>query len=215
MCGPMRPDLMCADDAPPQTFRTAAVPDTCVTSMEWLNEHADPLLLAASNDGVVRAWKDAHRDPAADLRLAFHALPELMLLREGGSGLVTCWHPEPTTLMVSGNSKYMRAWDLTAEQCVGLTNLNVASCVSAMAAAWPGGSVTYVGMGSGAIVAADARTPRGVVHSWASRPLGGPSSASHTHAAWILGVRCARRAACACMRGGGAARVCVCERACA
>lgn len=174
----------------PQTFRTAAVPDTCVTSLEWVNEHSDPMLLTASNDGVVRVWKDPHRDGAPlDLRLAFHALPELMPLKEDGSGLVTCWHPEPVTLMVSGNSKYLRAWDLVAEQCVGLTNLNVPSCVSTMATVWPGGAVTYLGMGSGAVVAADARTPRGVVYSWTSKPLGGQSSASHTHAAWILRVR--------------------------
>lgn len=94
-----------------------------ITSMQWMNESTDALLMIASDDGAVKVWRDSGSDNTmtvtssggATLATAFIGLPDVIQLQRG-SGLVTCWDQGAGMLAVGGNSPTIRLWDLSKEQ---------------------------------------------------------------------------------------------------
>jgi WD40 repeat protein len=140
-----------------------------ITSIAWVNESLDSLMLVGSDDGAVRVWKDisdtdtapmpptssiingsyesssgASAGPAAtsnsslqtspgiSLATAFIALPD-MPDTSRGSGMVTSWLQQTGTLVVGGNSKTIRLWDLQREQCVRTYTTGLNTCTTCLA----------------------------------------------------------------------------------
>jgi WD40 repeat protein len=126
-----------------------------ITSIKWINESYDSLLMVGSEDGMIRIWRDAacsdtSKPPAnngrtrqnessqaptnfdVELATAFSALPDVSQISKG-SGMVVTWHQAQGTLIVGGNSETIRIWDLGHEQCVATMFTGVGTCVSALA----------------------------------------------------------------------------------
>ena len=120
----------------PNLGASAASATARITSMQWLNEATDALLLIGSDDGTVKVWHDSGSEETttitssggATLAAAFVALPDVIEIQKG-SGLVSSWDQTAGRLAVGGNSPTIRLWDLNREQCVrsfktGMLTLN-------------------------------------------------------------------------------------------
>lgn len=131
-----------------------------ISSMCWINESYDALLLLGSDDGVVKVWRDvstsyetggkcdsddaaagnshggSHKRShysAVELASAFSALPDVAETSRG-SGLVLSWQQATGTLIAGGNSSTIRVWDLGREQCVRVFNTGCETCLTTIAA---------------------------------------------------------------------------------
>jgi hypothetical protein len=141
----------------------SAVATPRITSMVWINESYDPLLLLGSDDGVVKVWKDvassdhahnsnefsANANITSGGNMATTASPapqnnsvELATAfaalpdiaeTSRGSGIVVSWQQTAGTLVVGGNSNTIRVWDLGREQNVRVFVTGVETCLTAMA----------------------------------------------------------------------------------
>jgi WD40 repeat protein len=124
-----------------------------ITSMTWLNESLDSLLLVGCDDGTVKIWRDMGdsieesakvmaegptspeilRDATSGVALAsaFKALPDIA----GGSaasGMVLSWQQSSGLLSVGGNSGVIRLWDVSQEKCVTVFQTGVESCLTTL-----------------------------------------------------------------------------------
>lgn len=94
-----------------------------ITALEFLNGHEDGLLVAGSDDGVVRVYRDWQRQQR--LVTAWNLLPELVPQAAPGNriscGLRISWDPLTQVLAGAGDTKYVRLWDCKTE--VRLTDL--------------------------------------------------------------------------------------------
>ncbi len=132
-------------------------PGTRMTSMSWINERNNTLLLTGCEDGSVRVFDNAIKDRASmgedtTLSTAFYAMPELEPNKRG-SGLVTEWQQYNGRLLTGGNTNIIRCWDLQSEKCrTKIETDNVSACLTAFETAWDyvqnhGGDEGYSGIG--------------------------------------------------------------------
>jgi WD40 repeat protein len=132
---------------------------TRMTSMCWVNERNNSLLLTGSEDGSVRIFDNAIKNPMdieeeATLSTAFYAMPELEPIKKGsGSGLITEWQQCSGRLLTGGNTNIIRCWDLESEKCrTKIETDNVSACLTTFETAWDyvhggGGAEGYSGIG--------------------------------------------------------------------
>lgn len=118
-----------------------------ITSMSWINESYDSLLMVGSDDGTIKIWKDT-ADPeyimesnsnsissnkiTPTLASAFMALPDVADTSVG-SGMVFSWLQHTGNLVVGGNSNSIRVWDMEREQCVRAFSTGLDTCTTALA----------------------------------------------------------------------------------
>jgi WD40 repeat protein len=117
-----------------------------ITSMSWINESYDSLLMVGSDDGTIKIWKDT-ADPeyiaeanssgvsskvTPTLASAFMALPDVADTSVG-SGMVFSWLQHTGNLVVGGNSSSIRVWDMEREQCVRAFSTGLDTCTTALA----------------------------------------------------------------------------------
>lgn len=131
-----------------------------ITTMSWINETYDALLMLGSDNGTVSVWRDtavseqismrSSRSPVPtptptlesgiSLATSFLALPDVADTSRG-SGLILSWQQNFGTLTVGGNSSTIRVWDLGREQCVRIFSTGLETCATALASR----SVTHDG----------------------------------------------------------------------
>lgn len=83
----------------------------------FINEEQNALLMTGSDDGIVRFWRNYDNENATELISSWRALNDLPLSARG-SGLVTEWQQRKGNLIVSGDVRVLRVWDLEREMCV-------------------------------------------------------------------------------------------------
>lgn len=122
-----------------------------ITSMTWINESLDSLLMTGCDDGTVVIYKDVgtsidenvqkNNENSSEAPLnskfagivrpsAFSALPNVNTVK--GSGTILSWQQSTGTLAVAGNSVCIRIWDITREQCVREFQTGVDTCATAL-----------------------------------------------------------------------------------
>jgi WD40 repeat protein len=124
-----------------------------ITSMSWVNESLDSLVLVGCDDGTVKIWRDVgdgiedsmkvmnegYASPESltsatsgvVLASAFKALPDI----SGGavgSGMVLSWQQSSGLLSVGGNSGTVRLWDVSQEKCVTVFQTGVDTCLTTL-----------------------------------------------------------------------------------
>lgn len=120
-----------------------------VTSMGWINETVNSLLMMGCEDGTVRIWRDvgdaledrtrysgdymaaadSSCSPSVTMVSAFTALPDIHKTSRG-SGLVSSWQQSNGMLTVGGNTSTIRLWDVTREQCVRVYETKSQTCTT-------------------------------------------------------------------------------------
>jgi len=145
-----------------------------VTSIDFINAHDQALFMYCTDDGAIRI----HRDfllPKKDLNsstkftskdikssndtlvTAFRGLSDLVYSDQRGSGVVTEWEQESTTLMVSGNARIIRLWDMQREKKISDINTGAESCVTSLASDPISKSLLIAGCGDGSVRLFDRR----------------------------------------------------------
>jgi len=184
--------------------------ETRMTSMCWINERNNSLLLTGCEDGSIRIWDNVistnalnHAEPS--LSTAFFAMPELVPNKRG-SGLVTEWQQSNGRLVTGGNTNLIRCWDLQSEKCrMKIETDNMTSCLTTFATAWDyvhnsetsegysgiGPDILLGGYGDGIIKVFDLRAhqqqkPAQIESKKTSRQKKGKELSEHTH--WIVNV---------------------------
>lgn len=86
-----------------------------VSSIEFLNAHDHTLVLTGYYDGGVRVWREKNSEDSI-LLTAWQALPEGHTPKSKHYvGLLTSWHQKSHCLVVGGDSKFLRCWDVNRE----------------------------------------------------------------------------------------------------
>eukprot|EP00741_Cyanophora_paradoxa_P021268 tig00021348_g20528.t1 len=167
---PYDPYLVVADDseglsvwnydegAKANSFSNGNGPHTRITALQLVNDCHHSLVVAGSDDGVVRVWGKVARPGEERLVAAWRALTPTAPRRVGG--LVLCWQPANALMLAAGDAEVMRVWDVEREQCVAEVPVHTDSSVTAMAHDESGSpGVTVAGCGDGSLRVFDARVP--------------------------------------------------------
>ena len=124
-----------------------------ITSMSWVNESLDSLVLVGCDDGTVKIWRDVGDSIEDSMKVmsegytspenltmassgvvlasAFKALPDIAG-GAVGSGMVLSWQQSSGLLSVGGNSSTVRLWDVSQEKCVTVFQTGVETCLTTL-----------------------------------------------------------------------------------
>lgn len=106
---------------------------------------------------------------------AFSAVPDLVSSTRG-SGVVTSWLQQKGHLLVGGNSKNLRVYDLDQERCIRVIPTDTEACITSLDAS---DKFAVAGCSNGAIKLYDTR----VALSYAQTAI------AHEHEAWIVNTK--------------------------
>lgn len=141
---------------------------TKISAMSWINHHTQSLLLAGSDDGVVRLWKNVHlRDTAPEIVSAWLAVRSMP--RGSGVGLVLDWQQQTGHLLAAGPVDSIRVWDVEREICVLDLPVDSESYVSSVCSMSQGG-VVFAGCGDGLVRMFDLRADNHTIHTVSRHP---------------------------------------------
>mmetsp|Transcript_13889 Transcript_13889/g.20979 ORF Transcript_13889/g.20979 Transcript_13889/m.20979 type:complete len:1711 (+) Transcript_13889:99-5231(+) len=89
-----------------------------ITGLAFANDLHISLLIAGSDDGGVRVWKQPHTKKAEALVTAWSAAPKMRrtATRVEGPGLIMDWNQKMGLLATSGNSSRIKLWNVNSEQ---------------------------------------------------------------------------------------------------
>lgn len=115
--------LACFDNGNPE--------GTSVTSLHFVNEETQALILTASADGMVKVFNNydpemAFDDYPIEMCSSFRALPRLSM-SEHRSGIVTDWLQPYGLLVVGGDSRTIKIWDAHKETIATVSSVSVVS----------------------------------------------------------------------------------------
>ncbi|XP_059163901.1 regulatory-associated protein of mTOR-like isoform X2 [Physella acuta] len=129
-----------------------------ITSIDFMNAHDQALFMFCTDDGAIRIYRNflSPYDADKELVTAFKGLSELVP-SERGSGLVTEWEQETSTLITSGNARIIRLWDMQKEKKLSDISTGAESCVTSLASDPLGKSLLIAGCGDGSVRLFDRR----------------------------------------------------------
>jgi regulator-associated protein of mTOR len=124
-----------------QSFQNSNQADSRITSLSWINELSNSLLLTGCDDGSIRLWSGVLDDYTGNsferptLANSFFAMPELHPGQKG-SGLVTEWQQSHGRLIVGGDCPRIRCWDIEAEKCRNIIESDMNACLTSITSTW-------------------------------------------------------------------------------
>ncbi|CAG5135311.1 unnamed protein product [Candidula unifasciata] len=150
-----------SDIANPASVEKAAFLQTRtsrITSIDFINPHDQALFMFCTDDGAVRIHRNflSPNESERELVTAFRGLSEIVP-SERGSGIVTEWEQETATLIISGNARIIRLWDMQREKTICDINTGAESCVTSLASDPMGKSLLIAGCGDGSVRLFDRR----------------------------------------------------------
>lgn len=132
-----------------------------VSSIQFVNAHDRGLILAGYDDGSVRMWRNSANasnksTPNGNLVTAFQAIEDQPTRSSRFYGLQTAWHQSSQTIIVGGESKYLRLWDAEKERKV--QDIHTSSDFSISHISCAPNALFAVGFSDGCIQIYDSRT---------------------------------------------------------
>ncbi|EPZ34714.1 Regulatory associated protein of TOR domain-containing protein [Rozella allomycis CSF55] len=88
-----------------------------ISNICFLNEENDSMIACASNDGIVRIWKDYNHQFNESLVTSWRCLLDLMPMRNFPNVFVDFWQ-NCGTLVCAGDSKSIKLWDVEKQSCI-------------------------------------------------------------------------------------------------
>lgn len=137
-------------------FKNGNMRGSHITSIKWVNEQDKAILISGSDDGIIRVFKDWEDNEKFSMITAWRGIPEL-LPDETGSGLVMHWQQNRGTLILSGDVKTIRFWDIDHELCISEIPTRSSNCVTSLCDDKALGNIIYAGLGDGSISVHDRR----------------------------------------------------------
>ncbi|PWN45760.1 hypothetical protein IE81DRAFT_285316 [Ceraceosorus guamensis] len=169
-------------------FKNGNPEKTNITSLSFVNEAVDTLLLVGSAEGDVRLYSDYDAQPSGvddvgpKLVTTFRALPD-MTRSSRPSGLIIDWQQVTGHLLAAGDSGVVRVWDAHRELCVCDIPTRATSNVTSLSSEYDVGHIFIAGFGDGTVGVYDRRNPpeASLVRLW------------DEHHSWIQKVQLQRR----------------------
>ncbi|XP_070187994.1 regulatory-associated protein of mTOR-like isoform X2 [Littorina saxatilis] len=128
-----------------------------ISSLGFVNPHDHTLLMCGTDDGCVRIWRNFEReDMDTEMVTSFVALTDMVPLSKG-SGLVTHWEQDASTLICSGDVRNILLWDLQSEARKQEIPTGADSCVTSLISDTSGRSLLVAGCGDGTVRLFDRR----------------------------------------------------------
>ena len=185
-------DTLCVWDWQEQrllsSFCNGHRPHGPVTSLAFINEEVDALLLTGAADGHVHIYRQYARGCGSkhgpELVSAFRVLPDLLRSRYP-SGVRVTWQQVSGRLLAGGDSRLVRLWDAHRELCISDVPTHVNSCATSLTSDTDIGHLFMAGFGDGSIGVYDQRNPptSSLVQLW------------EEHNAWVQTVHLQRHGA--------------------
>ncbi|KAI8374753.1 raptor N-terminal caspase like domain-containing protein [Radiomyces spectabilis] len=155
-----------------------------ITDLKFLNEDDVALLLTASDDGVVRIYKnyDGSDQEDAILVSSWRALKDMEKSSSRQSGLICDWHQGRGTLATGGDARIIKLWDAHQEMSIMDIATQSNGCVTSITSDQVNGNIIVAGFGDGLIGVYDRRlkSSAAMVQRW------------DEHKAWVTGVHLQR-----------------------
>ncbi|PKI82421.1 Target of rapamycin complex 1 subunit kog1 [Malassezia vespertilionis] len=147
------------------TFSNGNPRGTDITSLAFVNEEVDALLLTGAATGNVSIYRDYQHKP--QLVSAFRALPDLVRSTYP-AGLTVAWQQVAGRLLAAGDCRVIRTWDAHRELCIADVPTHTNSCVTSLTCDSEIGHLFMAGFGDGSIGVYDQRNPPGssLVRLW-------------------------------------------------
>ncbi|KAI8613893.1 raptor N-terminal caspase like domain-containing protein [Chytriomyces sp. MP71] len=126
---PFEPHLLGADDADGvivynwedgtrlNWFSNSNPPGTRITSLRFINENDIALVVTGSDEGIVRIYKNYSSLENCEIVSSWRAVNE-NLPTTPRADLITDWHQKSGSLLVAGDLRMIRVWDVERELCV-------------------------------------------------------------------------------------------------
>ncbi|TPX34292.1 hypothetical protein SmJEL517_g02937 [Synchytrium microbalum] len=127
-----------------------------ITSLRFINEDDNGMLLIGSDEGIVRIYRNYEHMGCHELVTAWRALTDLLPSMRG-SGLVTDWQQSTGSLLVSGDVRQIRIWDVEREACVQDLPTKSSACITSLTSDKTAGDLIIAGCGDGNIRLYDRR----------------------------------------------------------
>ena len=93
-----------------------------VNEARFINEDDQALLLTGSSDGVIKIFRNYESEKDVELVTAFRALTDLIPSTKN-AGLVLEWQQGQGKLLVAGDVKVVKVWNVATEICTNVRPL--------------------------------------------------------------------------------------------
>ncbi|KAI8835270.1 raptor N-terminal caspase like domain-containing protein [Chytriomyces cf. hyalinus JEL632] len=142
-----------------------------ITSLRFINENDIALIVTGSDEGMVRVYKNYASQENCELATSWRAVNE-DLSQHSRSELIVDWHQKSGSLLVAGDLRLIRVWDMEKELCVqDIANKNQ-QAITALASDKEDGRLLVAGYADGLLNLYDRRVPtnESVVMSFREHP---------------------------------------------
>ncbi|KAI9355379.1 raptor N-terminal caspase like domain-containing protein [Zopfochytrium polystomum] len=136
-------------------FSNGNPPRSRITSIKFINEDDAAMLLVASDEGVVRVYRNYQSPTKIELVSSWKALNAS--LDYSDSPLLSDWQQTSGSLLVAGDPSLIRVWDLDRELCVQDIPTRSQKPVTALTSEKLSGNLVVAGFGDGGIRLFDRR----------------------------------------------------------
>ncbi|ORY51824.1 hypothetical protein BCR33DRAFT_712020 [Rhizoclosmatium globosum] len=167
---PFEPHLLGADDADGvivynwedgsriNWFRNSNPPGSRITSLRFINENDVALIVTGSDEGIVRIYKNYTSLENCEVVSAWRAVNENIPVSPRAD-LITDWHQQTGSLLVAGDLRMIRVWDLERELCVQDIGTKYQQAVTSLTSERSEGNLLIAGYADGMLNLYDKRLP--------------------------------------------------------
>lgn len=163
-----------------------------LADVQYLNEDDNPLLLTASRDGIARVYKNYASPDACQIVSSWWLFADLVHHQPHNPSLHIDWLQSRGHLLVGGDARVVRVWDLAREQTVCDIPVRTSSQLTSLTSDKVAGNLVFSGFSDGSVHVYDRRIDKqqALVRRW--KPV---SAASHDrigHSSRILSLQMQR-----------------------
>ncbi|KAF2861426.1 hypothetical protein K470DRAFT_256819 [Piedraia hortae CBS 480.64] len=157
-----------------------------VTSLRFINEDDQAMLMTGSSDGVIKIFRNYDDINKIQLVTGFRALSRLIVSDKQNAGLVFDWQQGQGRILVAGDDRIVRVWNAATELCTGDIPARSGSCITSLTSDQVEGNVFVAGFGNGSVRAYDLRinSRDSMIMNWADH--------EKNHRSWVVGVHLQR-----------------------
>jgi regulator-associated protein of mTOR len=130
-----------------------------ISDLSIINEHNNPFICIASDDGVIRFWEGGFElNQQTKLVTAWRVLDDIIPLRGHSQGMVFEWQKQRDFIAASGNSEVIKIWDINKE--IHFQDIPTESqfCVTSISMDNNNTNMIVIGCADGALKLFDVRT---------------------------------------------------------
>lgn len=129
-----------------------------ISDLSIINEHSNPLICIASDDGVIRFWEGGFEaNQTTRLVTAWRVLDDIAPLKGHSQGMVFQWQKKRDYIAACGNSQVIKLWDINKEIHFQDIPTDTPYCITSVCMDHNSSNMIVVGAADGALRLFDIR----------------------------------------------------------